>query len=342
MLVEKYGTSCVGVLEGEDYSWPAYVSPWWKDMVTLDNSNWFKSELARNVGNGANTSFWEVAWGGDLAFRIKYPRLFSLSNQKEALVGDLGTLNTPECNWSFSWRRPLFVWEIDLLRELYANLDGFRGSLEEDVWCWKLEEKGVFSVNSLYKKLEGSMLEARTISEEQGRVFSSVWKSPAPSKVVAFSWKLLHDRIPSKANLAVRQVLPPEASQDCNLCEGMIESTNHLFLHCGFVSEVWQGLLRWMDLNFVSPPNLFVHWECWSGAESNKKVRNGFRLIWHAAVWSIWRVRNDRIFNGVNCEVVELVEAIKVLSWRWMLSRLKGPACLYYEWCWCPRECLIR
>jgi len=46
------------------------------------------------------------------------------------------------------------------------------------------------------------MLEERSISEEQGTVFSSIWKIPARSKVVAFSWKLLHDRIPSKVNLA--------------------------------------------------------------------------------------------------------------------------------------------
>jgi hypothetical protein len=190
------------------------------------------------------------------------------------------------------------------------------------------------------------MLEERSISEEQGRVFSSIWKSlapsiwksPAPSKVVAFSWKPLHDRIPTKVNLAFRHVLPPEASLNCVLCEGMVESVNHLFIHCAFVSEVWQGLLRWLDFTFVSPP----HWECWNGAQTNKKVRRGYRLIWHAAIWSIWRARNDRIFNNLICGVAELVESIKVLSWRWMLSRLKGPACLFYEWCWCPRECLIR
>jgi hypothetical protein len=158
------------------------------------------------VGNGANTSFWEVAWRGNLAFRYKYPRLLSLSNQKEAYVGDLGTINALVCNWTFSWRRPLFVWENDLLGELYADLEGFRGSLEDDFWCWKLEESGAFSVKSLYRKLEGLMLEARTVSEEQGRVFSSIWKSQAPSKVIAFSWKLLHDRIPSKVNLAFRHV----------------------------------------------------------------------------------------------------------------------------------------
>lgn len=92
-------------------------------------------------------------------------------------------------------------------------------------------------------KLEGRMLEERTISEVQGKVFSNIWKSPAPSKVVAFSWKLFHDRILSKVNLAHRHVLPLEASLNCVLCEGRIKSANHLFIHCVFASEVWQGFV---------------------------------------------------------------------------------------------------
>lgn len=176
-----------------------------------------------------------------------------------------------------------------MLTELFGDLEGFRGTLEEDVWWWRLEESGAFTVRSMYKKLEGTRLEERSALEEQGTVFSSIWKSPAPSKVVAFSWKLLHDRIPSKVNLAYRHVLPVEASLNCVLCEGMVESVHHLFIHCTFAMEVWQGLLCWLDFYFVPPPNLFVHWECWKGAETNRNVCKGYRLIWHAAVWSIWR-----------------------------------------------------
>ena len=39
---------------------------------------------------------------------------------------------------------------------------------------------------------------------------------------------------------------------------------------------------------------------------------------------------------------MELVEDIKVLSWRWCLTRLKILSCLFYEWSWNPRKCLAR
>jgi hypothetical protein len=160
--------------------------------------------------------------------------------------------------------------------------------------------------------------------------------------VVAFSWKLFHDRIPTEVNLSYRHVLPPKASLNCVLCEGNIESTNHLFLQCEFARGVWDGLFSWLGFNFLSPPNLFIHWECRNGNSTNKRIRNGFRLIWHAAVWCIWRARNDRIFKNIICNVEEMVEAIEVLSWRWTLTRVKAPACLFYEWCWNPKECLLR
>lgn len=207
----------------------------------------------------------------------------------------------------------------------------------EDVWQWRLDDGGRFTVNSMYKKLEGLLLEERSVTEDQGRVFGNIWKSLAPSKVVAFSWKLLLDRIPTKVNLSYRSVLPPEASLNCVLCNGNLEVTNHLFIHCEFAQGVWAGLFSWLGISFLSPPNLFIHWECWNGSATNKKVRNGYRLIWHVAVW-----RNDGIFNNSISTVEELVEAIKVVLWRWILTRVKVPACLFYEWCWNPRECLLR
>jgi len=44
-------------------------------------------------------------------------------------------------------------------------------------------------------------------------------------------------------------------------------------------------------------------------------------LIWHAVIWMLWKVRNDKIFKDTVCEVPNLVEEIKVLSWCWSLTR---------------------
>lgn len=48
-----------------------------------------------------------------------------------AKVGELGAILATEVNWIFSRRRPLFVWENELLLELMEDLEGFRGRQEE-------------------------------------------------------------------------------------------------------------------------------------------------------------------------------------------------------------------
>jgi hypothetical protein len=75
-------------------------------------------------------------------------------------------------------------------------------------------------------------------------IFSLLWKSPAPSKVVAFLWYLLLDRIPTRANLDIRHILDPDSSLLCVLCGRYVETSTHLFLHCDVTSLIWRGILN--------------------------------------------------------------------------------------------------
>jgi hypothetical protein len=54
----------------------------------------------------------------------------------------------------------------------------------------------------------------------------------------------------------------------------------------------------------------------------NKKVRKGLRMIRQAAIWGIWKARNECIFNNAVMRWEEVVDDIKVLSWKWALGRL--------------------
>lgn len=65
-------------------------------------------------------------------------------------------------------------------------------------------------------------------------------------------------------------------------------------------------------------------------------------MIWEVVICVIWKARNGHIFNNENAMWDELVEEVKVMSWRWLLGRFNIPACMYYKWCWCLQECLMR
>jgi len=95
VLEVKYGTCVRKLLEGGSIGRPRHASIWWKELIKLGDfggTSWFNSEVDRRVGNGLTTSFWNDKWREDRCFRLKYPRRYSISTQKEALVGEVGVV----------------------------------------------------------------------------------------------------------------------------------------------------------------------------------------------------------------------------------------------------------
>jgi len=146
-------------------------------------------------------------------------------------------------------------------------------------WDWKPEKDGVFSVKSCYMLLLNLFNIEAPLNDVEKMIFREIWKSKAPAKVLAFSWTLMLDRIPTKINLAKRSLIGEDESKRCVFCKGGDESVIHLFLHCEWVSKVWREVMQWLNINFITPPNLFIHAFCWSREVGYKNLRRGAWLI---------------------------------------------------------------
>lgn len=99
VLVERYGVKMGELLEDIVDLWPRNASRWWKDLVVLSKgagagADWFNEEVVRSVGNGSSTSFWRVAWRGDVPFMLKYNRLFSIVSNKKAMIHEMWRPNS--------------------------------------------------------------------------------------------------------------------------------------------------------------------------------------------------------------------------------------------------------
>jgi hypothetical protein len=75
-----------------------------------------------------------------------------------------------------------------------------------DVWKGKLNPEDGFSVKSAIDA-HVEVGDSSSLGDYEMKIFSNIWESPAPSKVVAFSWQLLYNRLPLKDNLQRRGVL---------------------------------------------------------------------------------------------------------------------------------------
>ncbi|MCI58334.1 O-acyltransferase WSD1, partial [Trifolium medium] len=65
-----------------------------------------------------------------------------------------------------------------------------------------------------------------------------IWHRQVPLKVSICAWRLVRDRLPTKANLVTRGILSTEAHLCVSGC-GEVESAQHLFLNCSSFGLIW-------------------------------------------------------------------------------------------------------
>ncbi|GAU20198.1 hypothetical protein TSUD_352620 [Trifolium subterraneum] len=259
VLVAKYGSHILNNVSWINISNPYFASSWWKDIGDLesyvDSKNWLTEAVSRSLGNGMLTRFWSDVWIGDAKLCSKFPRLFSLSLQRDACVSEVVVREEEETlSWNLTWRRRLFQWEEDSLNQLVASLGSVRLSNVDDKWRWSCDPDGVFSVKSTYDSISKELTVGPTLPQFQALIFKKIWDSPTPSKVIVFSWQLLHDRVPTKVNLRLRGILPIESSCNCVWCPNIGESASHLFLHCKVALDIWYEVFRWLGVIIIIPP----------------------------------------------------------------------------------------
>ncbi|CAJ2663797.1 unnamed protein product [Trifolium pratense] len=344
VLVAKYGDYILHDVNLSNGSSPSFASLWWKDIrdleVCVENRNWLLEVMDRRIGNGVFTRFWVDKWVGDTPLCVSFPRLFSLSLQKLACVSEV-VINGESGNrrWNLLWRRNLFAWEEESVIQLVGELENVTLSREEDCWWWKLDLEGGFSVKTAYDALLRELVPGPILTPWELKIFESIWESPAPSKVISFSWQLLLDRVPTKENLLLRGIIQQPLEGNCVWCDTLSESASHLFLHCRVAHVVWYEIFKWLGVVIVMPSNVLLLFDCMSEAASSKKSKNGFRLVWHSVLWILWRARNNKVFNNIAVEPVDIIDEVKVISWKWSVERLKIAPCLFYEWLWEPDIC---
>jgi hypothetical protein len=262
-------------------------------------------------------------------------------DQKVGSVSSMGTWFDNDWRWVLSWRRDFFQWEIPIYEEFLALIQQFVPSVEDDRWLWRDSREEGFSVKSCYLLLVRNFREHNIMDPTSVFVFSKIWKCGAPSKACAFVWQMLLDRIQSKENLWRRRIIQQQATS-CVFCDSAVESTIHLFLHCPVSSKVWYEIMRWLGVNVIVPHNLVSAFATLVSYGRGKRNTDCLALIWVSFMWSIWRFRNNVVFNNKVLIIEELVDYIKFQAWKWFVGRVAKSPCLLYEWQWSPSDCFSR
>ena len=81
--------------------------------------------------DGQNISFWGDYWLGHEKLTIKYSRLFYVSAQHNCKISDMGEWSNDRWSLNLLWRRPLLVWEKELVDNLLSELNSVKPNFRE-------------------------------------------------------------------------------------------------------------------------------------------------------------------------------------------------------------------
>ncbi|GAU51437.1 hypothetical protein TSUD_413370 [Trifolium subterraneum] len=308
VLAAMYGVEGGRLREG---GWRG--SSWWREIARIREEGelgggWFGEHVSKQVGDGSDTFFWTDPWVDGIPLWV----------DEEA----------------WEWRRPLRVWEEEMLGDclsLLANL-----SLQahtSDRWQWQPDPIEGYTVRGAYQLLT-SQVSATTDAE------NLVWHPQVPLKVSIFAWRLLRDRLPTKTNLVTRGIISPAVHSCVSGC-GAAESTHHLFISCSTFGSLWALVCSWIDMTSVESTSLWDHFVQFVSSAGGSRARRSFlQLIWLACVWVVWTERNHRLFRGPASSSQQLLDKIKLFTFRWLKTTSATLLSNYHSWWSSPLLCM--
>ncbi|XP_022007783.1 uncharacterized protein LOC110907058 [Helianthus annuus] len=285
--------------------------------INLDQLIWCK------VGTESMAAFWLDYWIGNQPLYKAFPLLFALEKEKMCSIADRVIWGATGANLTWDWNRSVMNYAEELqLQNLTTLLSNFNVVAGRDEWIWKLYPSVGFSVADIKNK---AAVYNRSIPD-----YIFLWNNSVPKKVGVVSWRAVLERLPKRAALAARNI--DVGDTRCPFCGEYEETSEHLFASCQFSQMVWSVITQWCKvpplIAFSFKDVLDLHLTV-SGSKRRKKVLNAITQV---VVWSMWRMRNEVIFNHASPSVVKVVEEIKYMAFLWIKNRMGSLGWSWSDW----------
>ena len=279
------------------------------------------------VGCGDKIRFWKDNWlGEDCNLQQKYTQLFLISKQQNDLISRMGSFPQNTWSWDLKWRRHLFDYEDGVAVTFMEEISAIPiQSHLKDTLLWKTEPSGLYSTRSAYRLL---INHNRPVSD--GRIFQLIWKLKIPPRAAIFSWRLIKDRLPTRANLLRRNVALQE--NVCPLCRNEQEEAGHLFFNCNLTIGLWWESLRWIQVIGVLPASPASHFIQFCDGFGEGRNHSRWCGWWIALTFTIWKHRNLLVFQGIPFVSTKVLDDALFLAWSWLKARDKGFNTLFNHW----------
>ena len=150
-------------------------------------------------------------------------------------------------------------------------------------------------------------------------IMMEVWKCKVTLKIQIFLWMACHDRIQSAVQLRKRNWA---GAKECKMC-GAVETTDHILFTCPVAVFLWVFLKETLILGSV--PSSIAELEL-IFLSRNHRFQSVLLFIFAGALWAIWKMRNDLVFEDkvIASPMVIIHKTVALLThWKQLLDEKK-------------------
>lgn len=263
------------------------------DDVTSKIRNIVEESMHVRVGDGSSTLFWYDKWCAEGPLKDTFPRLFSISEQKEDLICNMGLWDDLVWTWNLRWRRRLYDWELADVERLNLVLPHpTRGVVDDVIWDGTSTNK--FPIKEIGKKIYAS--ECPVIRKE---ITDIIWKMKVPPRAQLIIWIASMEKLKT-GDILIEHSSIANTEAMCPFCDETIESNSHILFSCKISWGFWMDILRWWGVSGVLHNNFESFVLAWSCLVPRRRRGKLWLLVQGCTIWSIWYERNKLKFhNGV-------------------------------------------
>ena len=161
----------------------------------------------------------------------------------------------------------------------------------QDLSYWGCTTNGEFSVSSVYEIVAG-------LRDHTGGILENmkwIWHLRCPERIRVFIWILYLNKLNVNE---VRARKGMTAYVFCDRCPGRVESIEHVFCECPDAMNIWGRLKANTSVtSFLTRP--FKEWlklNCLTMTVGVDGIQ--WNIIFISSLWSLWKSRNIRIYEG--------------------------------------------
>ncbi|KAL0534487.1 hypothetical protein IC582_028778 [Cucumis melo] len=276
----------------------------WCLRAILRKRDSLKYHVWIEVGDGSSCRVWLDPWlqGVPILEQVGERVLYDAASRREARLSEfIG----PDGEWQ--WPRV----SIELI-DLWDRVQAVRPCLSvRDRWVWVPSHQGGFSIASALD----------TIRPRGGRVrwVGLLWGGGNVPKHSFCAWLTIKNKLGTRDRLHRWDSSVP---MSFILCQGGVESRDHLFFSCPFGRVVWSRVLQVMASSHrIRYWGVELSWICHQGIGMSVR-RKLWRVLLCATTYFIWKEWNHRLHGGQARHLILIFQFIctciraRVVSWR--------------------------